>query len=150
MMQLLRRLTHNIRFVKMVSKSQLLVFIFLFLLVFVLINFIIVAVRKFQERLPRVKLIEEGCPAKVSYNHTLNPHTSLIYTKTYAKFKGTEIMIKNLFDEKSFRQYFGKTKSISEQRERLLQEVIPTTEFTLVSQLRELLLLRDFRPFDFS
>ena len=86
----------------MVSKSQLLVFIFLFLLVFVLINFIIVAVRKFQERLPRVKLIEEGCPAKVSYNHTLNPHTSLIYTKTYAKFKGTEIMI---YDQKIFQQH---------------------------------------------
>ena len=83
----------NIRIVKMVSKSQLLVFTFVFLMVFVLINFVIVAVRKFQERLPRVKLIEEGCPAKVSYNHTLNPHTSLIYTKTYAKFIGAEIMI---------------------------------------------------------
>ena len=72
----------------MVAKSQFLVYVFVFLMIFVLVNFIIVAVRKFQERL----LPEQGpkgrCPAKVLYNHSLNPHTSAIYSKTYEKFIG--------------------------------------------------------------
>ena len=76
------------RVVKMVSKSQLLVFLFAFLMIFVLVNFIIVAVRKFQKELPRVERPKRGCPEKVLFNHTLSPHTSLIYDKTYKKFLG--------------------------------------------------------------
>ena len=117
----------------MVSKSQLLVCIFAFLMIFVLVNFIIVAVRKFKDKLPRVQFPPRGCPEKVLFNHTLNPHDSLIYQKTYEKFEGK--------GQSSFSCYFSvckNVKQIKEQRASLLVENIPTTEFSVLFQLRKL------------